>query len=95
MKKDEEIKKKKKRREKKKKNKLLPVRYGWNGDLGCGAVRVECGVGVVVDGSVLVYFSSILSSSHISYFYYLYLVPSVVTMLKLTSLYYNPYLVLQ
>ena len=48
--KDEEIKKKKKRREKKKKNKLLPVRYG---DLGCGAVRVECGVGVVVvDGSV-------------------------------------------
>ena len=91
--KDEEIKKKKKRREKKKKNKLLPVRYG---DLGCGAVRVECGVGVVVDGSVLLYFSSIfLSSSHISYYYYLYLVPSVVTMLKLTSLYYNPYLVLQ
>ena len=61
--KDEEIKKKKKRREKKKKNKLLPVRYG---DLGCGAVRVECGVGVVVvDGSVLlVYFSSSILSSY-------------------------------
>ena len=54
MKKDEEIKKKKKRREKKKKNKLLPVRYG---DLGYGAVRVECGVVVVVvDGSVVCIF---------------------------------------
>ena len=72
MKKDEEIKKKKKRREKKKKNKLLPVRYG---DLGCGAVRVECGVGVVVvDGSVCIFFINFVI---IVILLLLYLVPSV------------------
>ena len=69
--KDEEIKKKKKRREKKKKNKLLPVRYG---DLGCGAVRVECGVGVVVDGSVCIFFINFVI---IVILLLLYLVPSV------------------